>query len=933
MRHRGLHRLAVSALIWVLVVAALSTTFAAPVNQVTPASVIQHRQTGVASWITFNPASPGILAQASVRDLSDQQRAAVWLEHFASAFGVDASSLQPANLVLTSADTAQPIVTTRWQQTINGVPVYGAMLVVNARQDGSLLSINGETSPALSLDTTPATSAADGASAALDYTVVRSGEARETLVPLAPQLVVYDARIVTPQTRYQPRLAWLTEVVSTVGAPVRQIVLTDAVTGEVLFTFNKIHSAPWIDPDTALAVPSAPSIAPVIGPRVLGSPDMATYDGNNLQTLPGTFLCDEADDPCTVGGADTDADAAHEFARQTYDFYATKHLRDSLDGAGMQLISTVHYSSGYCNAFWNGTQMAYGDGCGVTIVLDDVVGHELTHGVTEFTSNLIYQYESGAMNESFSDIWGELLDLSNGTVEDTPANRWVIGEELVASGIRNMKNPPLKSDPDRTQSPIFYLDYGDVGGVHINSGVGNKTVYLLVDGDTFNSVTVTGIGIDKTLAVYYRAQTSFLTPGSMYVDLYNALVTGCGQLVGGAAGITAADCTQVQNAAQATELDEPSLFLPVVAPVCTAGSVASDLFFEDFEVNPTSRWVETGTTTVWTIGSTSSPISGVQSLRGLDLGTSSDGRAEMNSSILLPANAKLHFIHNYDFEIEGWDGGVVEYSTDGGASWSRVTNAMLEAGEGYVDNLETALNGNTNVLAGQEAFGNSSFGVAAERYSLASLSGQSVRIRFRGTSDSSFGAPGWWVDDVRIYTCVAAPSNLILNPGFETTGAPGTIPSWNTTNLGAGNKVVCNKAGQSSEGVCALRFKGQPAVSASLKQTLDPTLFAGMDEATFSGWLRGANASGGKVMVKLKFAASSPVKLKLTLPVGTTAFTAYSVTDTIPEPVTSAFVKASYTGPAGKMWVDDLELTVVDMRRSAGVLPPPAAPDGFRGGN
>ncbi|NOG51243.1 MAG: hypothetical protein HND48_18825 [Chloroflexi bacterium] len=164
MRHRGLHRLAVSALIWVLVVAALSTTCAAPVNQVTPASVIQHRQTGVASWITFNPASPGILAQASVRDLSDQQRAAVWLEHFASAFGVDASSLQPANLVLTSADTAQPIVTTRWQQTINGVPVYGAMLVVNARQDGSLLSINGETSPALSLDTTPATSAADGAS-------------------------------------------------------------------------------------------------------------------------------------------------------------------------------------------------------------------------------------------------------------------------------------------------------------------------------------------------------------------------------------------------------------------------------------------------------------------------------------------------------------------------------------------------------------------------------------------------------------------------------------------------------------------------------------------------------------------------------------------------------------------------------------------------
>lgn len=931
MQHGSVRHIAVSTLIWALMLVAMSTAFAVPAAQITPANIIYHRQTGAASWITFDPASPGLLPQAGARGLSDQQRAAAWLEQFAPAFGVDASSLQPAGHVLTSTDAAQPIVTTHWQQTVNGVPVYGAILVVNALQDGGLLSINGETSPALSIDTTPATSAAAGAAAALDYTAVRTGEARETLVPLAPQLVVYDARIVTPQTRYAPRLAWLTEVVSTVGAPVRQIVLTDAATGEALFTFNKIHTAPWIDPDAALAVPSTPTITPVTGPRVLGSPDMATYDGNNLVTLPGTFVCDETNDPCTVGGADLDADAAHEFARQTYELYEVKHGRDSLDGAGMQLISTVHHRSGYCNAFWNGVQMAYGDGC--SIVLDDVVGHELTHGVTEFTSNLVYAYESGAINESFSDIWGELLDLTNGTAEDIPANRWVIGEELVTGGIRNMKNPPLKSDPDRTQSPIFWLDYGDRGGVHINSGIGNKTAYLMVDGDTFNSVVVTGIGVDKTLAVFYRAQTSFLTPGAMYSDLYNALVTGCSQLIGGAAGLTAGDCAQVQNAAQATELDEPSPLLPVVAPVCDGGSVPSDLFFEDFEVSPASRWVKSGTTTVWAVGSTDDPISGTRSLRGFDLGLSSDGRAEMNSAVLLPAGAKLHFIHNYDFEIGGWDGGVVEYSTDGGANWSRLTNASLEAGEGYVDNLETAANGNDNVLAGQLAFGNSSFGVAAERYSLASLSGQSVRIRFRATSDSFVSAPGWWVDDVRIYTCVAGSSNLIENPGFETSGAPGTIPSWNTADLGAGNKVVCNKAGQSSEGVCALRFNGQPGLSGSLKQTLNAALFAGMDEATLSGWLRGSSASGGKVMVKLKFAVGSPVKLILSLPVGTTGFTEYTDTDTIPETVTSAFVKAMYSGPAGKMWVDDLELIVADVRRGAGVLPPPAAPDGFRGGN
>ncbi|MBK9125344.1 MAG: M4 family metallopeptidase [Chloroflexi bacterium] len=181
--------------------------------------------------------------------------------------------------------------------------------------------------------------------------------------------------------------------------------------------------------------------------RACSAARTATYDGNNTTTLPGTFVCDESDDPCTVGGADTDADAAHEFAREVYELYEVKHGRDSLDGNGMQLISTVHHRTGYCNAFWNGTQMAYGDGCGTTIVLDDVVGHEPTHGVTEFTSNLVYAYESGAINESFSDIWGELFDLGNGTAEDIPANRWIVGEELVAGGIRNMKNPPLKSDP------------------------------------------------------------------------------------------------------------------------------------------------------------------------------------------------------------------------------------------------------------------------------------------------------------------------------------------------------------------------------------------------------------------------------------------------------------------------------------------------------
>ncbi|WP_343424179.1 hypothetical protein [Candidatus Amarolinea dominans] len=99
--------------------------------------------------------------------------------------------------------------------------------------------------------------------------------------------------------------------------------------------------------------------------------------------------------------------AAHRYAGDTYNFYFNNHNRDSMDGAGMTLKSTVHYRSGYQNAFWNGSQMVYGDGYGFPLA-DDVVAHELTHGVTEHESDLFYYYQSGAINESFSDLWGEL---------------------------------------------------------------------------------------------------------------------------------------------------------------------------------------------------------------------------------------------------------------------------------------------------------------------------------------------------------------------------------------------------------------------------------------------------------------------------------------------------------------------------------------------
>src|SRR5262249_1374284 len=134
-------------------------------------------------------------------------------------------------------------------------------------------------------------------------------------------------------------------------------------------------------------------------------------------------------------------------------------------------------------------------------VAEDVTAHELTHGVTAAESGLLYENASGAINESFSDVWGEFVQLEN---NPGPASiRWLIGEDLQAGGLRSMKNPPLFNHPDRLGSPLYRPpvqvpdNSNDDGWVHFNSGINNKLCYLLTDGDSFNGYTVTGMGISR----------------------------------------------------------------------------------------------------------------------------------------------------------------------------------------------------------------------------------------------------------------------------------------------------------------------------------------------------------------------------------------------------------------------------------------------------
>ena len=245
------------------------------------------------------------------------------------------------------------------------------------------------------------------------------------------------------------------------------------------------------------------------------------YDAANTPGSLGTLVRSE-------GGPATgivDADLAYSYFGDTYDFYFTRFGRDSFDGAGATLVGRVRYceASGTCpypNAYWNGSEMRFGANYASA---DDVVAHELTHAVTERESNLIYWGESGAINEAFSDIFGEFVDLTNTGGADGPSVRWLMGEDLPGGAIRSMADPTLYGDPDRRYSLNWYTGAEDYRGVHLNSGVANKLAFLLTDGASFNGQTVTGQGISQVAALFYEAQVNLLVPASDYFDLYAAL--------------------------------------------------------------------------------------------------------------------------------------------------------------------------------------------------------------------------------------------------------------------------------------------------------------------------------------------------------------------------------------------------------------------------
>ncbi len=686
-------------------------------------------------------------------------------------------------------------ITARYQQHHQGVPVMGGELIVNTDENGDLYSMNGEVSTDLSLSTQPTIDSEQARQSALRAVAKWYQKMTEDFVASEPELWIYDESLLRSGTR-PAELVWRMEVTSKdAGIPVRELTLINAQRGNISLHFNEIDSA-WQSHGNSSSFNSNqlnPTVAVNENSLLVPSLSVKTYTANSSSSLPGTLLCNQTDPNCTAG--DLHAKAAHKYAIGTFNLYATQFGRNSIDNNGMTITSTVHYCESiilcpFGNAFWSGTQMVYGDAYGFPLA-DDVVAHELTHGVTQYESNLFYYYQSGAINESFSDLWGEYYDQTNGLGTDTAGVKWQIGEDISDLGtIRNMSDPAAFGDPDKMSSANYDESEEDNGGVHHNSGVNSKAVFLMVDGGSFNGKTVTALGWTKTAAIYYEVNTNLLSSGADYSDLYYALQQACTNLIG-QKGITAGDCTEVKDAVDAVEMNgQPASNFNTEAPYCDAGTPAATIFSDDFE-SGTANWSFTnGTYPRWQIDSPDGPYaqSGLHSLYANDQpDVITDARARLQSFVV-PSNAYLHFAQAYgfesginfeDFNFYNYDGGVLEYSLNNGSTW--IDAGSLIEFNGYTGTLFT---GAGNPLSGRSAFVGSSHGYISTRVNLASLAGQMVTFRWRMGLDEATSAWGWWVDNIKVYTCTTSPPTA-FNKTSPANGGTGvglsTTLSWGSS--------------------------------------------------------------------------------------------------------------------------------------------------------
>ncbi|MBS1797050.1 MAG: peptidase M4 family protein [Acidobacteria bacterium] len=610
---------------------------------------------------------------------------------------------------------------TRVRQTVGGVPVWGGEAIVHLNKDGSLQTVTDDLLTSVAVNTEPNLSPKDAIQAAIS---MYKGSPFLTAEPIA-DLWIYRAAD-------RDHLAYRVQLRREDGSKetALPVIFVDAQTGEKVFQYNNLQnaSAPVSGSSLYSGVVSLTGYQSGtsfyledVGRKV------GTFDFRNGTTTMNRIS--EPDSLFDLAASRAGVDAQYG-AVKTRDYFFNTFGRNGIDGSGgpayitsvdgvTGLVSSgVHYSTRYNNAFWNGRYMTYGDGDGTTfspLTTLDICGHEMTHGITERTAALVYSGESGALNESMSDVFGAMVERS---AQGESVNTWKIGEAAYtpANGtndaLRYMDNPhlagnsgfTLDDDPDHYSER--YTGTSDNGGVHINSGIGNKAFYLVAKGGTHHlGGSMTGIGADAAAAIWYKALTTYMTSSTNFAGARTATLNAAGALY----GTTGAQYNAVAQA-----------WCMVGVGACPGtgggggGTGTERITNGGFETS-VSPWVQSGTGALY-VANGNYPQAGTGYIY---FGAANSVTGTTYQQITIPAGTAptLSFYLN-----------VSSAETTTTTAYDKMTVEVRNSAGTLLGTLGTFSNLNKVAAAGS---------YSQKTFSLAAYAGQTIRVQFSSTTDSS----------------------------------------------------------------------------------------------------------------------------------------------------------------------------------------------------
>ncbi len=415
----------------------------------------------------------------------------------------------------------------RFEQSYQGLPVWPSEIGIHLNNNGNVTLMNGSylDQQRRPFNLKPVVTAEMAEEKAL------TGKPSNTKVSQKPVLIIYLA---------SARLAWKLEL--EVSLDKRLVIVIDALNGDILTEFNQIHNAAATGSGVDLLGQNRPlNLFEENGQYLMVNTSKPMYDAAtengvilvydwNHQELQEDVKPQLINSNNPNAGFLPDAVSAAYNLSNTYDYYLERHQRNSLDGKGGDMKALVRVKNNFQNAFWSGDAMFFGDGLPFAASLD-VVAHELTHGVIQHSANLVYQNQSGALNEALADIFGEMVEAR----QNGGKNDWLLGTN-VGEIARSMIRPEDHRQPSHMNNyqHLPNTEDGDNGGVHINSGIINHAYYLFAQ----------NVGVNDAEKIFYRALTTHLLKNSQFVDARLAVLDSAKELFGD-------NSTQMQKAAEA----------------------------------------------------------------------------------------------------------------------------------------------------------------------------------------------------------------------------------------------------------------------------------------------------------------------------------------------------------------------------------------------